>query len=431
MDVRRGPSGRIQGLNASETLWGFQADWSINPFAGNDNNPGTAAAPLRTMGEFNSRMAMQVIRVPAVLQLVGDVTDEPLCLQGTRFATTGSLAVRGTVTVIATGTVTNVVGLSAGSAAAFTVTTGALQAADGSVTDWVTLGQSVMLLFNDGSMGAVGRVIDATNVETGQIAGVTATFGVAPAIGQTFQVVALSAVLMPAVDAFPGTNQLGALSPQLLFQQLAFRQAGTLTLASGPSVIRFWGCDFLHVSGGNAIWGINGTLLLACLIRQQSGTLSNRGVAAQYTACVFTSAVIHTLNFSPFYFGCFHSNAPISVTFGALVRCTGLQVRNTASPITIALYGRWQNNNALLAGGNNTGVGITVRSSGGLVYGSGGSSKPTLSGSGGDTLIGNTARTYAQIPYVDLQLDAIPPVARTLVGGSASGPMPAFMCLEL
>lgn len=69
----------VRRLKASAT-WAQQLDWGIDPLLGNDENVGTAAAPLRTPGEFSRRIpAGTLIALKMVVELLNDLErNDPL-----------------------------------------------------------------------------------------------------------------------------------------------------------------------------------------------------------------------------------------------------------------------------------------------------------------------------------------------------------------
>lgn len=396
-----GLSTKLSGL---QTTWSTQTQWAINESTGDDSGVGTPVAPLRTMGELNRRLSFPTqIAQPTTVQLQTNISDAPM-LNGTGFTSAGTLTFTGTSTVAASGSVVAVTALGPSSTFPYSMQTSGL--------DWTAV-TARKIRFNTGNVGFVARVIDANNVEIGAIGQLT-TSGTAPVNGNTFTVESLSTCAMPVVQAIP---ILSLASPIVIFDSISFAGSGALQIMSGP-VIRFFGCEINHASGAQAFWNAGGNGLRFCLVRG-NGINGYSGVAQIIlTGCVFVGGTIRYVRGTPLYTNCFHSNCPIIVNELSYVRSSGLNIRNTAAPIVLTNGARWFNLNVALAGGSNTGVGITVSGGCGFTYASGGSGKPTLTG-GSDTVIGGVTRTYTQIPFTDLQLDAIPPTVTTLVGTGA------------
>lgn len=83
-----------------------QDDWTIDPVNGNDENIGTAEAPLKTMSEYARRIGRGTVTAPAhVVHVVGDIDEGAIYLQGHY---PNGVIFRGTKTVVRSGTLTGV-----------------------------------------------------------------------------------------------------------------------------------------------------------------------------------------------------------------------------------------------------------------------------------------------------------------------------------
>jgi hypothetical protein len=403
----------VPGMTATDALnflvtrggYGAQLQWAIDPATGNDSNSGTPASPLRTMAQFNARMAYTQITAGAVtLQLVGDVTDKPLSLVGTGFASGSTLTVSGTVTQVATPTITGVVTLETN--AAFQLTT------TGIVWSAANVGQRLVL--PTGQVGWVAEFVDANNVITGPFVN-TAGTAVAPSNGG-LTVQTLSAALAPSVQGATTTT-----ATVVLVKDVSISSSFTIgQFFSNGIPLGMFACKIGTTSAPTALAQIFMNFI-ACgfftagLVLRGAGSWLGvtwvNGASQLGLECFQQSDLI----LGPALF----SNSPIILNEASLCRLAGrLHIRNTANPIQLAFGSIMSQQNQCSGSVGNTGIGIKVGVSCRWVYPVAGF-KPTLTGAS-DTQIGNTVRTYAQIPYVDLQLDAVPPTVTTLVGTPAA-----------
>lgn len=399
MDLRSASSNPIQRLLVPLLAWGLQATWVIDPTNGNDEAIGTAAAPLRTMGELNMRLANNVIQQPTTVQVLGNVADA-LMLNGTVLGPAGTLTVAGEPSAVGTALISSVIALGPSSTFPYTIVTTGI--------DWTTVTDRRVAL-PSGDFGWIGRVVDANTIEVGRV-GNTSTFST-PTGGQILTVQRLPTMPMPVLQ----TLYLGPpASFPLNVRDFDFT-AGVPYWAA--ATIRLIGCRGTF-SGSQAITHTAIMQARLCLFHTSSGiTNLNGGGTGTLTGCVltgtgfrFSGRTVLSDNFS--------SGCPLFAN--GQVNNSALNIRNTATPLSIGSGSLWNQLVTGLAGGSNTGIGITVLGGGGFVY-IGAAAKPTLSGASGDTTIGSSvARPYAgSIPYIDAVLDAVPPTVNTLTGRMA------------
>ena len=417
LSFRFGPTGKFLTVAASLISDGAQATWAIDPVNGSDLGPGTLAAPLRTMAEFNSRMLGNVISVAMSLFLIGDVVDEALSLR-VRFKAGASLTVFGTVTSSATvPTISVVTVLSTGGNFAYQLTTTGIV--------WTAADVGKRIVLPGGQVSWVGEFVDANNVIVGTF---TASNGVAatPTAGQALTVQTLSAALPPQIN---GTANLQA-TTAVTIRDLAFTTSAANGVPENVGLFTtFFGCKCTW-DGAQSLLFVNQVNFRACFMTVTGAqALIVRGFYGE-AGCTHVSATIGQLFQGA---NCslgsgFFSAYPWIVSAAGFMTAAGAHWRNTANPITVQQRALWQNINLGLSGTVGiTGSGIVVKASGGFVYTSGANAKPTisaLSNGGVDVTIGSTTRTYAQIPYVDLQANAAPNTS-TILNGT-----PAFMVQE-
>ena len=415
--LRLGPAGEFLTLAASLLDYGAQAVWAIDPINGNDLGPGTLAAPLRTMAEFNTRMLGNVISVAMSLFLVGDVVDEALTLIGVRVKAGASLTVFGTTTTTATATISVVTVLSTGGNFSYQLTTTGIT--------WSAADVGKRLVLPGGQVSWVGEFVDANNVICGTF---TASNGVAttPTATQALTVQTLSQILPPDINAIASLQATTAVT----IRDVAWTTSAANGVPANVGLFTtYFGCKCTW-DGAQSLLFVNQVNFRACFMTVTGAqALIVRGFYNE-AGCTHVSATVGQLfqgaNCS--IGSAFFTAYPLIVSSCGFVTGSGAHFRNTANPLQIHQRSLWQNVNLGLSGTVGiTGSGIVVKASGGLVFTSGANAKPTLSAlsnGGVDVTIGTTTRTYAQIPYVDLQANAAPNTVTTLVG------TPAFMVQE-
>lgn len=386
--------------------YGAQVAWAIDPATGDDTNIGTPAFPLATMAEFNRRYSGVVTppNVAATLQLVGDVVDSSLSLIGNRFSPGSSLTVSGTLTALGAGTVSSSAAIGTG----WQVTTTGI--------DWTTIPVNSHIGFSTGQSAAIVEVVDANNVIVSGIA--------APGVSVATLTITNGSTITASSRSQMWPFQIDAIGQSLLTAHQFIVQNVSFPAASA--------------SAGFGLNGGVGVQLFACNIGNQNSIRVNTffntrvcrytltATTALFPAAVCTSfccvaagtgAVVFSTNSGLTQ----HQNLMLTgcrlVVNNGFLLTTLAHIRNTAGPVLIGGNGMLSSIGIISGTVGNTGIGIDV-TSGRFSY-VGGAAKPTVTGAS-DTRVGGVARTYGQIPFTALQLDAIPPTLTTLTGNGAS-----------
>lgn len=370
---------------------GIQTAWAIDPIRGLDTNDGSPFNPLKTMAAFNDIWSGSRFNGVATLQLVGDVTDEALLLDGVRFTNGGSLTVVGTVTTVTSGTISSVTVLQSNCTFQLT-TTGVV---------WTSGDVGKRLQLATGHTCWVQEFVDANNVVVGPVTNTTTA--ITPT-AVAFDVQTVSAALPPQVNC-SGTGGVG-----VAFQHQAFT-AGTIQNA-GNAGISFYGCK---VVGGSLLAKAN-VSMRGCLHQLTGITQGGLGAAGLTLAAhTFVGSVFQAAGVVSFAI-CSWATTVLATAAGTICLNAGaMHFRNSGASncITISQGSRFTNQNFALSGSvGNTGFGINVRAGCGFTYLIAGT-KPTVTGTAGDTKIGTATTAYSAVPYID----------------SANG-SPAFMALE-
>lgn len=403
--IRSAPSGRLYDLVSTLVGYGQQAAWFINATTGDDDNDGSSAHPLRTMAEFNARISGNFVQQPTTLQLVGDVVDCALQLNGTRFAGDATLTVSGTLTDTASGALVSSAAVGPG----WQLTTAGM--------DWTTQATSSQVRFSTGHVAAIAEIVDANNVIVGALCapGVSQT-PVTPTNGSTVTVATRSRALNPILVCT--AQALQNVFP-ITLQHLSFDTALSAHAAfsiNGTARVQLYGCEMkdqgTFVSAGFNVratkytltntfsWQSNGQIpaTFGCVVGGTGAVLFNHQAGAtSHVNLLLTGARL----------GSNGANTVVTVA--------GVHIRNTANPVLVNDGGNlFCNGSAAALSGStgNTGIGIDVQA-GRVIYLA--ASKPTVTGAS-DTRVNGNTKTYAQIPFV--ALDATVPTALTGNGSS-------------
>lgn len=400
---------------------GAQTSWAVDFTLGNDHNVGTPSAPLKTMAEFNNRYNNVLVTTPATLQLVGDVTDAPLWLAGTRFSLGASLTVSGTRTTIGTATVTVVTPLGGATPLLpWQLTTTGI--------NWTGVALNAQLRFSTGHVTFIVQVIDANNVIVGALAATGfATAPVTPTVSSTITVSSLSRALPPMLvqqgQTPPFVYQVSI--SDLSFDAAIFGNGVNEYLFNGSGSCEFYGCE-LKQSSGNTFRVDSNLVLRACLWPYIGNGSSSWRVGPD---AYLGSYGLVTTGGGSAVFGLQHGsyNHSALVCNGVRLACNGsvtrmslsrgTHIRNTAGPVLVTDGAVMYATGIVNGSTGNTGIGIDVTA--GHFFFAGGSNKPVVTGAS-DTRVNGTARTYAQIPFVALQTDAAPNTVTTLTGNGSS-----------
>ena len=409
--IRSSPSGPAYDLATGLVPAGLQTAWAIDPLTGDDDNPGTAQYPLRTMGELSSRLQGVTMRVAATLQLVGNVIDSPLWLNGTKFAAGASLAVAGTRTDLASGVITVVTGLGPSNTMPWAVTTSGIawSAANTPVGSQVRL--------STGQLAMIVEISGANDVILGAIAqpGVSAVSS-APTVGATLTVASLSRALPPIIQASAQT--ISATTFPLSLQSLSFDASSNNYWFEGGCPTQFYGCEMKFAASS---FYANSPLNLRTCRFTLTGTLNCRAgvdfVNSYGLVVAGAGSTIFNHQLGIFAHSNLNLNGARLLVTGSTAQVSACHIRNSAVPVLIQNSGRLQATGIINGSTGNTGIAIDIPL-GTLSY-QGASNKPTIT-AGSDPRVGGVTRTLAQIPFVALQLDAVPPNVQQLTGNGAA-----------
>lgn len=425
MQIRSASYNAMQQISAALLSWGLQTSWVIDPLTGDDAGNGTAQAPLKTLAEFNSRMAGNLIQVPATLQLLGDVIDQPLWLSSTRFAAGASLTVSGTVTPSATTATISVV-TSLGSSATVQpwqlTTTG---------INWTLIPIGSRLLLSNGSVGFIRSVIDANNIVCGAFGTIT-TASVVPVAALTITVQALSRALKPNLN-------IQALDTGIVLtvRDFSFDPGNLSTVATHQSNILFFGNEFRSSTVAETFSAVGGVLYRSSrhsmatgspitLFRAACGQLNtfNTLFAGATTGTVGMNTPGHVV----FQHTCI-SQASISVSGGGLLALnTSCNIQHQTVGVIVDTYGFINAGTCIVAGSASISIGIDVRT--GWFIWNGTANRPTITGGTSECRVGFVNYTYVQLGSGKTSglLNAIPPTLQTLINTDANhGPGLAIM----
>lgn len=403
--VRFSPSGPPVDLATGEETTGLQTAWAIDPLVGNDNAVGTPDDPLATAEEFSLRLQGVTVRVAATLQCVGNVVDSALTFNGTRFAAGASLTVSGTLTTLGTGQVSSTSAIGPG----WQVTTTGI--------DWTTIPVTSHIGLSTGQAAAISEVVDANNVIIGMIAapGTSAT-SVAPTNGSTITASSRSQIWPLIVNA---VGQSALTANQIIVQNASFVAAGSSNgfVLQGGVGVQLYACEINNHNSLRLGTSFNARVCKFTL----TATMAWQGGANIPTSlgCVVggTGSTVFSANAGLVsHQNLLMTGARLTVNSGFLIVSIA-HIRNTAGPVLVSGNGQLNATGIISGSVGNTGIGIDVPNGRYAYVGAG--SKPTVAGVS-DTRVGGVTRTYAQIPFVALQLDATPPTVTTLTGNGAA-----------
>lgn len=404
----------VQAFAATLSAWGTQAAWAIDPATGNDRAAGTPAAPLATMAEFNLRMQGQLVQQATTLQLVGNVVDAPLWLNGTRFVST--LTVSGTRTTVLAGIpISLVTGLGPAGTRPWQLTTTGI--------DWTLQSlDAIQIRFNGGQVAAPMAVIDANNVIVGALyAAGTAVADVTPTTAMTITVATLSRALPPLCNC--SGLVASSTAPIVQINDLDFNPANAhLMSVDAGCQLQFFGCSFESLASAWVVTAQGFLNFRACgfntagnQVTFRLGTSSNSGSTGLVARGTGATAISHQAGITQ------HNNlslqgSKLAVIGGGVCNLVTCFIRGATNPVQVQQGGKL-NSLGTLTGSGNAGIGVDVTA--GLFTYLGAANKPTVTGAS-DCRVGGTARTYAQIPFVALVLASVPPLVVELVGDLAA-----------
>jgi len=397
-DLRQSPSGQILGVASPLAAWSLQPAWAVDPTNGNDLATGTPAAPLKTAAELGARLSGQRLQQNTTVTLLGSLpSNDPLFIAGTWL---------GSFTFELSGTLENTVAGQLVTVTANATTGRAPWLLETSGIDWTTATQRRIEL-SGGSVGWVGEVIDATHVRVSTFQGENSDNDVTPVALDTF------VASVPSSSPTISLGIEGALDDPVLFTAPAQAQVRVrnLTLSgAGRSTsswrsAQLWGC---RIQNPRTL-GISTTVLRSCfrdtaqaqefIVRddayllivdgvmvQDSSGVGQLWVPAGLTAWVrglpwfrntgiFLQSSVFLHSFSRMHFEQF--NIGIDST-AAMLSLTGIVSGTSTLPGSF---------------------GLVIRNAQVALYSV--AAKPTISGAGGDTVIGGTVTAYAGVPFIN------------------------------
>jgi hypothetical protein len=397
--LRSSPSGEEFALVAPLAAYGLQTAWAIDPALGDDAGPGTPAHPLRTMAEFNARMASQLVQVPQTLQLVGDVVDQPLWLAGTRYLSGASLLVSGTTTLLADRIAISAVVSLNGALFPWQLTTSGI--------DWTTVNLlQTQVRFATGEVAGIAAVVDANNVILGAPVALGSFSPITPTTAMTLSVLSLSRALPPMFSCMGVTASV--FTAQVTLRDLQFNPAQqNLIQCEGGALVNLYGCNF-NATGAMTLQLSSSLSLLACRLNLNGNGCTWRtnnaanGAATSSLVVVgngTTAAFINHQTGTTSHINLMLQGARLLVSGGTCSVLVGsTNIRGAAGPILVQSGGLLTMNSAVTGSTGNTGIGIDVPN-GTVGYFSSG--KPTVTGAS-DCRVNGIAKTYAQIPFTSL-----------------------------
>lgn len=368
-----------------------QADWYVDVAAGNDQNAGTVAAPLKTLAELQRRWEAKKTLGATSITLIG-VSTEALILQATL---AGALTVSGTPTLIYTGAV-GAYQAQAAPANDARLTDAGVVAAGG----WGANLQRRLRLTSGASSGAIAWVLKDLGGNVARVSQFILMTGVAanPAPGDSYVIETLpveiggfqifmqggfSVTLQDlsvrpngTVSSYGSVN--GGASSGLLFHKMQTLGANSLNIGGG-TYLTMRGCSNVNqlFLGKNGIQNLFGHAAFNTINVQQGGDIRFSG-----GPCAFQAARLNVNLYGM-------SDYNVDVAFYDV---------STAAPVTIgegSVFSGSGSASSQLWGINNTGAfyGVNVNAGGRLTW----RNQPTISSGTGEALVGGTAQTWAAI----------------------------------
>lgn len=370
---------------------GAQTDIYLDAVNGNDSDPGTQELPIKTINEFNLRIANIGLVETITLHIVGlgGATDAALALNGVHFQGPAKLVIIGESNTVANGNISAVTALQSG----------VTYQLDTTGVTWSSSDVGKRLQLDTSHTCWVQEVIDADTIIVGPVCNLNDVF--VPLVGQTFAVQTLppftagnfnilTETLQPVVDVMGFDIQPGAIQ------------------VSGGASIRYFGCRFSYPTT-NSIRSSGSAQLRGCLWQLGAPlTLQGGGsvILSSHTSIGSNvSSQIRLLQCS----GTSWSNTKLLVLRGSFcINLSAMHFRNTPGCVTIFQSSRMVSLNVPLSGSvGNTLFGINVGAGCGFTWI--GATKPSVTGNGGlDAIVGTTTRTWANIPFAEYPVNGAP-----------------------
>ena len=165
---------------SAETL---QANWFVDPIAGDDSNSGSASFPLKTGRRLGQLLSNKRFITSTVVTLLSNLpADDPINIIGSQVDLGKTFTILGADNIVATATIVTVAGRA---------TPAEPWALETSGIDWTTITPGeVYVRLPGGGVGWLGKVIDANNVEVSTFQGKAADDNITPLATEVLSVIA-------------------------------------------------------------------------------------------------------------------------------------------------------------------------------------------------------------------------------------------------
>ena len=423
-----------RGLGAEK--WRRQSDWYIHATLGHDENPGTLAAPLKTIGELGRRWGKTphlsppgipyasnptTFYYPTIIHLLTSLPfDDPFFLpEGIRLNNHGRLVICGVVSSERTGTFSSVVSLNRATNTPVTIT-------DSTISDWSTsIGKRLRVTTgpNAGSMGYVAKNLGGGTARVSSPSVVYLNSDPSDDMNAAYVVVG------PSIFSNGDSYSLDSL-PTMYWGNQPNVSAGT-EKGGSYDILRFENLEILTVGNSHPVVGNAGTAvtIFAGCIFDASAVFSAPFLRASshsyYLNCCFRKglfAISHmqvVLASGLSLYECVMATSSWFSVVDADFTIQGASLRVSAGPCRIGVAGIYDSPTdgitvgctgaidsfpgASVAnitshypahhvyGSGNSGVGIRVGAGGQFVYVS---KIPTIVGNGGDFRVGNANLSF-------------------------------------
>lgn len=395
-----------------DPVWATQEQWFIDPVGGNDSFDGsTSLRALKSMGELARRLKNQFINQTTTIWVLNDVprTDAPLFQF--HVGEFGFVRFRGQRETLRNGTFTSTTSLDVNN-------NQAVEVVDSTLTDsWTNLGllgKRIRITSSGARENAIAWIAKDlgskqartsvflenpwTKIEAGD-ANYVPLANPDPQVDDEYVVEELTNIEILQLDIVADSTWVDAADQRLVFEDLQIardqKHMNPIRVLTSYFGVVFVGCDLFNV------------------VPISSGPLA-------YVGCKMVGFQSYGSSWLQLYGGlCIGS---LSIPPGSLYHCHGIPM---AQGITVTVRGLLHANlfgifdspshgvsvygggcleHGRIFGAGNAGYGVKVYSLGGLAYDV--SSKPNIVGTSGDALVGGTAKTWAEIPYVDTATNA-------------------------
>ena len=381
-----------------------QADWYVDSVNGDDENPGTAAAPLQTLGELFRRWSGKNLLssiAAATITLLGTFPSEVLALSGVEVQRGQSLVLRpATLTEVASGTITTYTARNA--------------AADTSATiladiSFAGLAQARIRLTSGASAGATAWIGADLGGNTCRVGAFQLNGGaVTPANGVTFVVETYPTAVGGVTIQYVGAGhvrvedfevrQISTGQPQYLIG--GGLGSSTTLFEAGAQVYRckftvgsrwYYGttltgcCSTAPMIAASGQYIMQGHTWFSAMTLRDNASLTLQGPYVTFDSVNVSIPVMQVLTGSVLGYA-----ADIEF-FGCVSTVAGLALAEFASAYSSSSA------RSVYGSGNTFPTAALVRSGTGFVY----TTKPTIVGTVQDALVGGTARAWAAIPYIE------------------------------